>query len=112
MSALPQLAQHLFNAHRVSAFVARLQPGEGAKQARRLAHVGRFQAQVVIEVGARAVTTLPFAIGEPPDREEVGVLSKRTPSSTKAARAAQFSWRRRPVARSGDRERCSEMPNT
>ena len=65
--ALPQLGEHLLDAHRVRARVARLEPRERTEQARRFADVGRLEPQVVIEVGARAVPPLALAIGQPAD---------------------------------------------
>ena len=61
--------------------IARLQPRERAEQARRFADVGRLEPQVVIEVGARAVAALALAIGQPAERQQIGRVEQRTPSS-------------------------------
>ena len=54
-----------------------LQPRERAEQAPRLADVGRLEAQVVVEVGARAVPPLALAVGEPAHAEQIGRLEQR-----------------------------------
>ena len=38
--------------------------------------VGRLEAQVVVEVGARAVALLALAIGQPADREQIRRLEQ------------------------------------
>ena len=68
---LPELTEDLLERHRVGAWIARLQAGKRTEQARRFADVGRFEPQVVIEVGARAVPPLALAVGEPADGEQV-----------------------------------------
>ena len=62
--------------HRVRARVAWLEPRERTEQARRLADVGRFEPQVVIEVGAIAVTALALAIGQPAERQQIRRLEQ------------------------------------
>jgi hypothetical protein len=75
--ALPQLVENLLDRHGVRARHAFLQPRERAEQARRFADVGRFEPQVVIEVGARAVTPLALAIGDPAERQQILRLEQR-----------------------------------
>jgi hypothetical protein len=70
--ALPELREDLLDRHRVRARHALFQPRERAEQARCFADVGRFEPEVVIEVGARAMTALAFAVGDPAEREQIG----------------------------------------
>ena len=53
-----------------------LQPRERAEQAARLADVRRLEPQVVVEVGARAVTLLALAVGQPADGQQIGRLEQ------------------------------------
>ena len=76
IGALAKLVPRLFERHRVGLGHAGLQPRERAEQATRLADVGRLEAQVVVEVGARAVTLLALAIGQPADGEQVRRLEQ------------------------------------
>ena len=76
MGALPQLVPSLLERHGVGAVVSRLQPGEGAEQAACDADVRRFEADVVVVEGARAVTLFALAIGEPADREKIRGLEE------------------------------------
>ena len=76
VGALPQLVPRLLERHRVGAGVAGLQPRERAEQTAGDADVGRFEPDVVVVVGARAVPLLALAIGEPADGEEIGRLEQ------------------------------------
>ena len=77
VGALAQLVPGLLERHRVRvAASVGLQPRERAEQAARLADVGRLEAQVVVEVGARAVALLALAVREPADREQIGALEQ------------------------------------
>jgi hypothetical protein len=71
VGALTELAEHLLDAHRVRTGIVWAEARERTEQARRFADVGRLEPQVVIEVGARAVTALAFAIGHPADRQQI-----------------------------------------
>ena len=74
--ALPQLVPRLLERHRVGGRIGRPQPRERAEQAARLADVGGLEPQVVVEIGARAVTLLAIAVREPPDRQQVRRLEQ------------------------------------
>ena len=75
--ALPELVEDLLDRHRVRAGHALLQPRERAEQARRFADVGRFEPQVVIEVGPRAVAPLALAVRDPAERQQIGRVEQR-----------------------------------
>jgi hypothetical protein len=66
-----KLVPRLLERHRVCLGHARLQPRERAEQAAGLADVGRLEAQVVVEVGARAVALFALAIGQPSDGKQI-----------------------------------------
>ena len=74
--ALTQLVPRLLERHRVRAVVARLQARERAEQATRDADVGRFEPDVEVVIGARAVALLALAIGEPAKRQDIGTLEQ------------------------------------
>ena len=76
IGALAQLVPRLLERHRVGLGHAGLQTRERAEQTARLADVGRLEAQVVVEVGARAVALLALAIGEPADGEQIRRLEQ------------------------------------
>src|SRR5687768_3909845 len=60
--ALAELVPRLLERHRVGLGHAGLQTREGAEEAARLADIRRLETQVVVEVGARAVTLLALAV--------------------------------------------------
>ncbi len=76
MGALPQLVPRLFERHRVRPVVAGLQPREGAEQAAGDADVGRFEPDVEVVVGARAVPLLALAIRQPAERQRVRTVEQ------------------------------------
>ena len=69
---LPQLVQHLLDAHRVGAPVVGTQPRKRAEQTGRLADVRRLEPQVVIEVGAIAVPAFTLPVRQPSHGEQIG----------------------------------------
>src|SRR5688572_21934401 len=69
--ATPELVPRLFERHRIRRGIGRLQAREGAEQATRHAHVRRLETKVVVEIGARAMPFLAFAIRERADRQQV-----------------------------------------
>src|SRR5437867_3601580 len=69
--ALAQLVPRLFERHRVGAGISRLQSREGTEQATRHADVGGLEPQVVIEVGARTVPRLAFAVRQPAHSKQI-----------------------------------------
>ena len=71
MCALPQLVPRLLERHRVGRGIRRLQTRERTEETARDADVGRLEAQVVVEVGPRAVTLLALAIGQPADGQQI-----------------------------------------
>ncbi len=73
---LPELVPRLLERHRVRAGIAWLQPRERAEQTARDADVRRFEADVVVVEGPRAVTAFAFAVGQPADGEQVGTLEQ------------------------------------
>src|SRR5204863_10208151 len=74
--ALPELVPRLLERHRVRPGVAGPEPRKRAEQAARDAHVRRFEADVEVVVGARAVALLALAVGEPAERERVGAVEQ------------------------------------
>src|SRR5687767_4070667 len=76
IGALAQLVPCLFERHRVCLGHAGLQTRERTEETTRLADVGRLESQVVVEVGARAVTLLALAIGEPSNGEQIWRLEE------------------------------------
>ena len=79
--ALPQLGEHLLEAHRVRAGVAGTQTRKRAEETRRFADVGRLEPQVVIEIRAVAVTPFAFAIRQRAQGQQIRRLEQVTPSS-------------------------------
>ena len=81
-----------------------LQPRERAEQARRFAHVGRFEPQVVIEIRARAMAALALAIRDPArapaDRSTRTAARRRRTTAAPAPRLSRRS-RRAPRLLSG-----------
>src|SRR5437867_7897392 len=69
--ALAQLVPRLFERHRVRAGIPRPQSRKGTEQATRHADVGGLEPQVVIEVGARTVPRLAFAVRQPADGQQI-----------------------------------------
>ena len=76
IGALAELVPGFLERHRVGLGHAGLQAREGAEQTTRLTDVRRLEAQVVVEVGARAVTLLALAIGQPAHGEQVRRLEQ------------------------------------
>jgi hypothetical protein len=70
-AALAELVEDLLHRHRVRAGHPFLQARERAEQARSLTHVRRLEAQVVIEVSARAVAPLALLIRDPPECKQI-----------------------------------------
>src|ERR1051325_5124056 len=60
--ALAQLVPGLFERHRVCLGHTWLESRERAEQTTRLADVGRFEPQVVVEIGARAMTLFALTV--------------------------------------------------
>ena len=79
IAAPAELVPGFLERHGVRPGVPRLEPREGAEQTAGDAHVGRFEADVVVVVGAAAVPLLAFAIGQPADRQQIGALEQTTP---------------------------------
>ena len=95
VGALPQLVPRLLERHRVRAVVAGLQPRERAEEAARDADVGRFETDVEVVVGPRAVPLLALAVREPAERQQCpDSRTACTPSSNVEAHAGLRAWRR------------------
>jgi hypothetical protein len=82
VGAASKLVPRLFERHRIGRSIRRLKARKRAEQAARDADVGRLETQVVVEVGARAVALLAFAVGQRSDRKQIGALNSATPSSS------------------------------
>ena len=65
VGARPELVPCLIERHRVGTRVSGLEARERTEETTRHAHVGRLDAQVVVEVGPTGVTLLPITIGQP-----------------------------------------------
>jgi hypothetical protein len=104
IGALAKLVPGFLERHRVGLGHAGLQAREGAEETTRLTDVGRLEAQVVVEVGARAVTLLALAIGQPAHSEQVRRLEQTHALVERQALACSSfsSMSASPAARSRD----------
>jgi hypothetical protein len=76
MAALAELVPRLLERHRVRAGIARFQPRKRAEQTACDAHIGRFEADVVVVEGAAGVPLLAFPIRQPADQQQIGCLEQ------------------------------------
>jgi hypothetical protein len=76
MSAAAQLVPGLLVRHRVRPWIAGAQARERAEQTRGHADVRGLDADVVVVVGARAVTLLALAVRQPANGEQIGRLEQ------------------------------------
>ena len=106
MGALSQLVPRLFERHRVRPVVAWLQARERAEQAAGDADVGRFEPDVEVVVGPRAVPLFALAIGEPAERQRVRTVEERQAVVEGKADAGLEL-----VVDAGEAERCEATPH-
>ena len=71
IGALTQLVPGLLERHRVGLGHPGLQSRERTEETTGLAHIGRLEAQVVVEVGSRAVALFTLTVCEPANGEQV-----------------------------------------
>ena len=79
--------QNLLVRHDVALLALQVGP-EGAEDAAIDADVGRVEMRVDVVVGGVAVLALADGVGEFAEREEIGVISRKRPSSNEAAAAS------------------------
>ena len=76
IAALTQLVPGLLQRHRIGTRITGLEPGKRTEQTARHADVRGFESKIVIEESVVPVPSLTFAVGQPPDGEQIGTSQK------------------------------------